>query len=982
MTKHIEFGDFQFENIKKERGLSILKSYKDTDRLIQAKEPEVFSRLQTIEKANQIAGALNQNFKDGVIQEDLYKSAFNDLDNIIEKAMKGEGSRGGKIIGHTKSGKPIYAGAHESHKSFSKQDHLDAVSVNYKKEGETSLYNTKKVYRQEAKWHQGEADNFVEPKSGSKSSSNKKFEDMSAEEHQEQSDNTNLDYQTRDKHRQAYYEKKGQGKSDQRTDMHIDKRQAMVDMINKEKEERNKIKKSDESEIIRTGQLGSFKYELNTIEKSSHTKAMIGDERTWDGKRYKKQVNGKWLQVSDAGMTKREHYDKAIEESNNSTLQSKSKEERDVHNEKSNNHFSSGSKLSPKEHSDEEVGLESGNEMKRNTVVKIPNLSSGGSHEGIIHSVDKDGKYAQVRTTTGDLVNTEISKIKLHENPDSVISKLKSKKYAGQKEGESYYSEYEGSNGGDPESDFKIQVKKKFPSKDDLENAIEALYDDVTESWGPTKVTLQNTHMYGDEISDEIEKRFETKYGFSIMEAKTGKRSFEKSEEQDIFTEDNLPGYSSTEILKAIDTSNLIKKEIQVKGKDGKMYTAHRWVSKDSGQPADTGKDPKKIQEVKSKGGVSEDEKTANHIKAIEEVIADDSMKQSDKFRSLVSMGIYDIKTLMNLVSGATYQSVRNYIIEAGLSPSDFAEKMKKETSVSGSPTEHAAGGFPPADMDTLSEKKWEEVVKAQRMKRAEELGISYKDKWRYYDTTLDNVMNIGYPKSLIAYGTGGVGKSYNLDVALQKNKIRVYDPELDPQPHQYDAIIIKGSGGKKGMWEAICKNKDKLIIFDDMDTMWDSKNEDQQNILKGMLDTTGEGQVEYMTAGKDSEGNQLPKRIKFTGQVIFISNLERKDFPQPLIQSRCASVDLTMTKDQTLEKLDEIKDKVKIKGKGEKEIEVSKEARLNAMEFMRDHKKELPLGMVNARIYGQAAFKIQQLMDAGQTKELDKQVSIALNLV
>lgn len=41
--------------------------------------------------------------------------------------IKGEGSRGGKVIGHTKSGKAIYADTnHASHAKFTSQDHLDA----------------------------------------------------------------------------------------------------------------------------------------------------------------------------------------------------------------------------------------------------------------------------------------------------------------------------------------------------------------------------------------------------------------------------------------------------------------------------------------------------------------------------------------------------------------------------------------------------------------------------------------------------------------------------------------------------------------------------------------------------------------------------------------------------------------------------------------------------------------------------------------
>lgn len=56
------------------------------------------------------------------------------IENPFEKGeliKAGEGSRGGKIIGHTKSGKPIYDTAnHESHSNFTAADHEDAAETN------------------------------------------------------------------------------------------------------------------------------------------------------------------------------------------------------------------------------------------------------------------------------------------------------------------------------------------------------------------------------------------------------------------------------------------------------------------------------------------------------------------------------------------------------------------------------------------------------------------------------------------------------------------------------------------------------------------------------------------------------------------------------------------------------------------------------------------------------------------------------------
>ena len=74
--------------------------------------------------------------------------------NGLEKG--GEGSKGGKVIGHTKSGKPIYGTAsNENHKDFTSEDHNEAAQIHrdkmieHKKEGHKVHY------------HMGNRDNHV-----------------------------------------------------------------------------------------------------------------------------------------------------------------------------------------------------------------------------------------------------------------------------------------------------------------------------------------------------------------------------------------------------------------------------------------------------------------------------------------------------------------------------------------------------------------------------------------------------------------------------------------------------------------------------------------------------------------------------------------------------------------------------------------------------------------------------------------------------
>jgi hypothetical protein len=68
--------------------------------------------------------------KDDSEDEGEEKSLSDVLNDLIKAAGKqGEGSRGGKIIGHTRSGKPIYQGQKASSEGLTKEDHHDAAAI-------------------------------------------------------------------------------------------------------------------------------------------------------------------------------------------------------------------------------------------------------------------------------------------------------------------------------------------------------------------------------------------------------------------------------------------------------------------------------------------------------------------------------------------------------------------------------------------------------------------------------------------------------------------------------------------------------------------------------------------------------------------------------------------------------------------------------------------------------------------------------------
>ncbi len=73
--------------------------------------------------------------------------------NAIE-LKKAEGSKGGHVVGHTKSGKPIYGKAeHKGHSSFHHEDHFDAMQAHHKQ----ALMHNKVGLPKQAKTHLEEA---------------------------------------------------------------------------------------------------------------------------------------------------------------------------------------------------------------------------------------------------------------------------------------------------------------------------------------------------------------------------------------------------------------------------------------------------------------------------------------------------------------------------------------------------------------------------------------------------------------------------------------------------------------------------------------------------------------------------------------------------------------------------------------------------------------------------------------------------------
>ncbi len=151
-----------------------------------------------------------------------------------------------------------------------------------------------------------------------------------------------------------------------------------------------------------------------------------------------------------------------------------------------------------------------------------------------------------------------------------------------------------------------------------------------------------------------------------------------------------------------------------------------------------------------------------------------------------------------------------------------------------------------------------------------------------------------GNSKNLvIAYGTGGVGKTFNV---LQNQKIT-------DGLASGEYVKVTGGTTPAGFFEMLYENRDKKIILDDFDMVY---NDPQ---MLGLLATISRSSDERVLTypGSMAGGSDIPERFEFTGKIMSISNINLEDaakgnnaskFEELLTNSN--KVNLYMTKKET----------------------------------------------------------------------------------
>jgi hypothetical protein len=186
---------------------------------------------------------------------------------------------------------------------------------------------------------------------------------------------------------------------------------------------------------------------------------------------------------------------------------------------------------------------------------------------------------------------------------------------------------------------------------------------------------------------------------------------------------------------------------------------------------------------------------------------------------------------------------------------------------------------------------------------KTEKFGIN--ERFKFVEQLISMVAT-GVQPSAVITGEGGLGKTYTVTKTLEKAGFKDISDLAD---FQVGSVVnmrkcftfVKGYSTPKGLYRTLFENNKGIVVFDDCDAVL--KDPISLNLLKSALDSYGKRIISWNAEMRDED---LPRSFNFEGRVIFISNLDEGKIDQA-IRSRSMMIDLAMTSDQKIERMETI---------------------------------------------------------------------------
>jgi hypothetical protein len=192
-------------------------------------------------------------------------------------------------------------------------------------------------------------------------------------------------------------------------------------------------------------------------------------------------------------------------------------------------------------------------------------------------------------------------------------------------------------------------------------------------------------------------------------------------------------------------------------------------------------------------------------------------------------------------------------------------------------------------------------LVQMEQEEQDSGLQFSVADRFAFVEA-LSTMVATGKAPSAIITGEGGIGKTFTVTKTLRDlGLVANTDEGADQLPPSKVFTVVKGYSTPMALYRTLYENSDRIIVFDDCDSIM--KDPVAINLLKAALDSYSKRIVSW---NSEQRGNDLPSSFQFHGGVVFISNHTLGTLDQA-IRTRALCVDLSMTADQKLERMEQI---------------------------------------------------------------------------